>query len=271
MHRNSVIITKKNKSKLSIKLGISIPTLNKYIQSAIDNKWIIPYKGNLKVIRLKDLLKDFRLKTGLKVFQHGIISAGKTTDFQSIQNEIIDILIVDNVVRPQKYRINRKKLILRRSKTILSTDNSIQLSREKRNTKDNIKFSKIMASIAKKVGIPAKMCDDMVKVCKQLVFNRGNQLDVVSSARHTASIVGLSKTRSNKALRTSKKFKSHIHDQYIDLIHPEQYEAVKLEFPNACVIPMPFINKIAIRFGSIIEMNDRSHIFDFKDKSLELA
>lgn len=272
-HKNSVLITQKNKGKIAKEFNTTIATLNKYIDKCVQYGWMVKYGNHYKVIRFPLVLKSFRkLTDGLLVFDHQVISAGKTTNFKSIQEELFDILIIDNVVRPQKFNINKRKLLINNSKIIKSTERSIESSALNDDAELNLYSSFKMAGIAKSIGYNAKGCDKMVSDCeKALKEKHSMKQEVFSSARHSSGVLGVSKMRANKALRMSKRFRAYIYDHFVDLIHPEQYEAVKLAFPDATVVPLPNIKKIAIRFGSIITMNDKNHVFNFKKTYLELV
>jgi AraC-like DNA-binding protein len=267
--RNSVLITTKRKSKIAKEFGISVQTFNKYFEKSMENGWITSFEKNHKVINLVKILRDFKEKTGLLIFDHQIIKRTKTHDFNQVKKEIIDILIVDNVIRPQKYHINKANLLLRNSKTILSTEEGIQ--RSVNSPEVNKNYSLKMASIAKRIGYSSKDCDNMVKEVRKVnSLKLRNKLNVVSSCRHTSNIVGVSIMRANKALGTSKIFKRDIHDYYVPFVHPEQLESLKLQFPEAVVVYRPFINKIVVRFGSVLRMNNDKHIFNFRKKIYEL-
>ena len=123
-----------------------------------------------------------------------------------------------------------------------------------------------MVGIAKKCGYSPRMCDEMVEETKNVIKNSERSKEAVSSCRHTADKLGISITRANKLIGSSKNFTREIMDVYVDLIHQEQFFALKDKYPKATVIPMPFIKKIAVRFGSLLKMNNSEHDFFFKNR-----
>jgi len=163
--------------------------------------------------------------------KHGKLKNGPTKH-KEVLRELEYLLLEDNIYEKQNYAIKAKEEKIRLFKLSKRTDKNPSPSSDYKKIKKIVKEQ----GSNKRVG----------SMKESLNYNA----QVITSARHTASVLGMSQQKANKLLNSMPNHKRKIIVQWVDGISFEKLESLKEQFPKATIYPMVSKNKIKICFGS---------------------
>lgn len=226
-HRKNSVILSKPKYILSKHFGIHTTTFSRYLNGCIRKGWIEVSGGRYVVIPFEKIIKDFCNETQIGFGSHDIL-CNKETDFKKVYESILDCGVIDNI-------------ILRQSK-IIKVKNDLNDLHRRLNLTGKLKLS---YDEYKKYR----------KMVKKLSVNEAKNVEqeIVTSARHCGSLLGISTSKANKLLNKDifgRKIKTEYHNECNIFI----FEKLRALYPKAIVIPMPFIGVTKVCFGSSIDL-----------------
>ncbi|MFN5416300.1 MAG: hypothetical protein ACK5B9_04525 [Flavobacteriia bacterium] len=225
---NSVLLKHKS-SKIAPKFNLSVTTFNNYIEKCIELGWINFDGEKYHIKRLQDILIDFNSRTNLFFSNHKVLKNKKTINFKIVLKEIEQILLIDNVIAPQQHQIDKKTEFINNYNILTSPT----VAKRGRTSSNQLKMIK---SGLRGAG----------REIEKMVYNDS----IVTSARHTASVLGVSVAKANKMLNYGGKVKRVIVQKWVHGISFIKIEQLKLQYPGACIIPYVHYNKIKVCLGS---------------------
>ena len=225
---NSVLL--KHKSyKIAPKFNLSTQTFDLYLKKCIQLGWIKFDGEKYTIKKLQDILIEFNEQTNLFFSNHKILKNKKTINFKLVLKEIEQILLIDNVIAPQQNKIDKK--------TEFIND-----------------YNKLISPTVVKRG---KTSSSQLKMIKSGLRGAGMEINrmvyndkIVTSARHTSSVLGFSIAKANKVLNYGGKIKRVIVQKWVHGISFVKIEQLKIEYPGACIIPYVHYDKIKVCLGS---------------------
>jgi hypothetical protein len=229
--KNSLILGADYKNAKN--LGLSVATYKKYIQICLNSGWITrePYKNGYRVINFAKILREIHQKTNLFVGKHSLIEGNKSTNTKEVENEITDLLMLDNIIKPQQFQIKKKQQFI---------DDVNFLSNP---TEESQKTHKITSSQKKIMKMGVKCAE---KEVKNMIPNKR----LITSARHTSRKIGISVSKANKKLNSSLIFeRNEIYKTYQG-VNFALVDHLKEKYPKACIIPMLHVGLTKVSFGS---------------------
>lgn len=194
-----------------------------------------------RVIKFTDILREYNNETDLIILQHNLLSK-KSIDTKEIQKELENILVEDNVVAPQEFKINQKKRDISILKQVL-------FRTEKNETfLDKKEFNRF-----KKLRKDEKTSVDYLNRLEKSLSD-----DIRTSARHLATILKISHTKANQIICNLSNFQRKERILWVNGANVDQVYALRKKFPSATIYPMVSLNKTKIHFGSsLIEIPGR--------------
>lgn len=236
--RNNSVILKKAYHKLSREYGLSPQTFKKYLYQAIDCGMITECDNRYEVKQFAVIVTELHSGSGLYFGKHDIL-AGKSLDVKEILNELYECYVLDNIYNKQSNKIKKKSNDLKTLKFIKSETGKRHPYLSKH------EYEKLKKICKKSISERASLENEIEKT----LFNH-----VITSCRHTAGVLGISKSRSNKVLSNLKKIKREIASKWIDGCNQVNFEMAKIKYPRATIYPLPSVDKIKICFGSILTL-----------------
>lgn len=223
--KNSKIL-KKAKYKLAADYNLHPTTFCKLLQQCISEGWIEEIGEYYHIKKFSFIVKDFCEKSDLRFHFHEILGPDhknrhQNIDVKSITEEVLSKLLLDNVMAPQEYIISLKKG--------LSSKNSRTVKRS-------------MMKL-KKLGFYS--CADDVE--------KGIQESVVTSDRHTAKRMKITRYRARKVLNAGLSATREIKSDWRPLRNAVlDYDKARLDFPKATILVLPHYGQIKICHGSVL-------------------
>jgi hypothetical protein len=240
--KNSVI--KKIPKYIACKqYGLSVNTYSKYLNQCIQAGYIIEEKEYYRVIKFKEILIDLFENQNLYFNQHKILKTFGT-NFNIILQNVEEIMVADNIIKRQGFKINKKYQSNLVQRYISGTD---------RKAKSEL-FSKFSH----------KAITRMVKKQLKSVSEKITELnkDVVTSSRHTSKTIGVSIFKANKILNRQNIFERQIKVKWVHGITDWKYEELRCKYPNSVVIPCFKINMFKVCHGSSIKLIESMNPFN---------
>lgn len=232
-YRNNSVILKTAKYKLAAKFSMSPVTFNKYLDECIRLGYIIDRGDRYQIIQFKELVVSFAKNTGTFFGKHQILCS-KNLSFKSTLAELQRYLVIDNIINPQENQLKRKKtdieLINFANRTVKS--DSFLCKHELKRLKKLHKEGKLSACAAKKV------VSSYTGV-------------VITSARHTAKKLKVSVQKANSILNSGESLYSrNILVKWVKGVSFFKIESLRIQYPDATIIPLLNYDVIKICFGS---------------------
>jgi len=215
-------------------IGLHPNTFIKYFKEAQDLGYIVPCKNGYKVIKLREIISEYCGQTSTLFGKHGILRS-KNCKFKEVLSELEYALIADNVVENQLHVIKKK-------------EKKIELFRKLKKTGKNSAFNvprKDAKRLIKELGSIAGVSD----IYKRLDYNS----EQVTSCRHTAFKIGVSKSKANKLLNTHPVYKRKVHAIWYDGTSLALFDTLKEIYPKATIYPLVSLGKTKVSFGSTLE------------------
>ena len=234
--RNNSVILKKAYHKLSREYSLSPQTFKKYLYQAIDFGIITELDNRYEVKQFAVIVKELHSGSGLYFGKHDILS-GESLNVKEILNELYECYVIDNIYNKQSKKIKKKS-----------------------NELNTLKFIKSETG-KRHPYLTKKEYEKLKQICKKSINERAsieNEIEktllnhVITSCRHVAKVLGISKSRSNKVLSNLKKLKREIALKWIEGCNEFNFEMAKIKYPRATVYPLPSVDKIKVCFGSIL-------------------
>lgn len=234
--RNSVIM--KGAAYKDCKIyGISAQTFKKYLSEAIELGFIIDQGDRYSVKKLAEIISEIHQGGNLFFGKHNILKS-KELSVKKITDEILGCYV------EEIFHSQTKKIITKSKK--LATYKFVESETVKRHsplTQSNLKDVKKVLKESKES-----------RALNQKQIETSLYKHVITSARHTAAKLGISKNRSNHILSNLKSLKREIIVKWIPGCTMVNFEQAKVNFPKATIYPMPSINKIKVCFGSKLSL-----------------
>lgn len=217
-------------------LNIHPSTYKSLINQAIE-MGVVQSKGDYLVVinfvkAFKIIFQDYDF-----FFKKRQILRQSGTDFKQIYSQILQFAVEDNIIAPQQKHIQNKQYfnILERIASSKGTDKR---------------------ALNEWRAISPRKKASIVKHYRQCIQN-GKQFsqDVVTSCRHTAETIGVSKYLANKTLNKNDLFSREIVVKWVKGISFVKIEQLKIAFPSATIIPCVKSNMIKVCFGSSLKLN----------------
>ena len=232
-YKSNSVLMDTARYKMSSKFGISTQTFNKYLVEAQKIGWINISGGNFVVKKLNDIIIDFNNQTGLFFSNHKVLENRKKHSFKDVLKEIEQILLIDNIIAPQQFEINKKSKFVNDYNILISPTGK--------------KRGKVTQSQKKMMRMGLRSAEKEISGM--------NYTDrVMTSARHTSSVMGMSVSKANKVLNLGGKVNRSILQVWIHGISFVKIEELKIQYPKAKIIPYVHYNKIKVCFGSEIKL-----------------
>lgn len=228
--RNSVILDCP-KYKLAQRLSLHPTTFKKYFDKCVELNWIKKIDNGWKIIKFEDILSGFCKESELRFNSHDILR-NKNICFKDIYSQLCDCMILDSVITPQEIAISKKQHIIDLDKRI--------------NSSNWIKGNITRKQYDKYCRLAKKGCVDGAYDVNQ---------SIISSSRATSTILGVSLARANKLLNTSLTFSRKINNMYFNGCNIFIVERLKALYSDALVIPLPYLGKTKVCFGSTLMRN----------------
>jgi hypothetical protein len=231
--RNSTLLNKA-RYKLAQHFQISPSTFIKYLNQCEELGWIKKSGGNYTAIPLEKILTDFNSQTNLFFAKHKVVKKGQNFAFNEVLKEIEQILLIDNVIVPQQHVKDKKETFINDYKTLTAPTGTKMIRRITDSQYKMVKSGMRCAGI---------------EVSKMKFTS-----DIVSSARHTSAKLGISLAKANKILNYGGKVERTIQVRWYHGISFVKLELLRLQYPNASVIPFVNYNKIKVCLGSSLNL-----------------
>lgn len=230
--RNSVIFLTAY-YKLAPQFGLSPQTFKKYLLEAEKLGWIQISGGRITINSLPSILEDFISDSGLYFGKYNVLKS-KETSFKDVLSEIESILLMSNIYDRQQYHINKKNQKIKSAKRLSSTEKS----------KGNRKLS----ALDKRVISDGLHREKNVK--GKLEYNGS----VVTSARHTASKLGVSVNKANKILNRGLHFTREIKELWFKGCSHGLFDALRESYPKATILMLGNCGYTKVCFGSVLKL-----------------
>jgi hypothetical protein len=260
---NSVLL--KNPSRQEAKeYGICYNTFKKYRNRCIELNWLDQeLNGNYRFIKLKYILSSYYEMTGNTFGSYEILKRKlKHKNFNATHEFILTCLIDDNIRETQqvaKRAIDYKEQVLRSSSRKGSKSSlkpfEVNTWRDyKEYLRNGGSYDILEKSL--KYRRESVQVEETRKNC-QLPFK-------VTSARHAAHTIGITKDKASKILSAKNElFKTKKHTYMIEGCNEAIFDSLRELFPHATVIPLPFFKKTKLCFGREIVKTGENFI-DFR-------
>lgn len=234
--RNSFVLNTP-KYILAKKLNISVNTYSKYLQEAIELGWISKESNGYRIIKFREIVIDQYSELELFFDKHRIL-ASKSLDFKEIEQQINELLIIDNIIKPQQRKINQKSLI--------------ELFERFSNNGTDKKVKDEWYELPYKTRL--RIVQAYKKKCVQDQKNNSQQYrkDVITSVRHASKKLSISKYKASKVMNGARNFDRTILSSWVKGVSFIKMEQLKIQFPNATIIPFMKFDKIKVCHGSIL-------------------
>lgn len=234
--KNSVVF-KAPVYRLSQKFNISPVTFQKYLSTCMDLGVIVDHGTHYSAEKFKTALVKILENTDLFFGNHSILS-DNSTDVKKISRKIQGLFVVDNIISPQQRSINKKQ-------------SELQLVRFSNRTEKSDSFlTRPELKKLKKLSREGKL-----SASYENTLNNSLNTSVTTSARHTATKLGVSLRKANLILNDKENsFDRSIFVKWIKGISIFKIDSLRIQYPQATVIPMLNYNCIKICFGSELRL-----------------
>jgi hypothetical protein len=223
--RNSVIF-KIADYKMAQRMGIHPTTFKKYLKISIDNNFIKDNGSSYSIIQMESIIKKFKGSLCIRFGKHLILESNNFK-YSNVLDEIYECVLVDNLILKQEYAI-KKKIYTKDLQNRFNSTGKVKITvKEIKRYKQLLKTGQICAG-------------EIINV------NEG----IITSARHTSSILGVSTSKANKILNNLKSYKRSINVIWKKGVNKFNIELMRSKFPQAKIIPMLHYDMIKVCFGS---------------------
>lgn len=231
--RNSVIL-KRPIYKMAQKYGICGVSFKKYLTKSIELGYIIEKEDRYVIIKFKEIVKHFCGEQKIYFGYYNILRNRSNVTVKTITEELLCISMMDNVIKPQEYVIERKKRDIGIIKHSLKTDKKPRpLSK-----RDYARMKKL----AKQGMLSAKSLQRLIDSTTGIV---------ISSNRHASRKTGISNFKAGQVLSKGGKYFSRTKlEKYHHGCNAFNLEKLNHMYPKAWIIPLPHYDKIRVSFGS---------------------
>ena len=259
--RNSVLLEHPTKKEAAA-YGMCLSTFKKYRQMLLDIGWMDKsIYGNYHIIRFNGIVSSFYKTTGFHFGMYGIFEKGTiATDFKTALRQVELILLDDNVrkvqvLSNQHHSESGPKLRPKRGKPFTAADvrghHSLKMYFEMGFPLDKL----LRAQKSKGKSAIRKVSVDTQKLpfCK-------------TSARHAGQKLNMSKDKASKLLNTpNPHFDVKEHSYHVVGCNDALYDMLCVVFPDATIIPQPYLGFTKVCFGrEIVEKGQKFIDFRFK-------
>jgi hypothetical protein len=215
-------------------LNMSVNTYSKLLNQAINQGLITKQNDHYKVVSFRTAIQIIFQETGFFFAKRRILRS-ENTNYKQIHSEILEYAVIDNIIRPQQRIIQNKKYFSLLEK--ISNSNGT----------DKKSFSEWYR-------LPRAKRKRIVKEYKKCVQNNVKSIaEVVTSCRHTAQKLNLTKYMANKTLN-SKAFNRKVIVNWVKGVSFVKLEQLRIQYPNATIIPCMKINAIKVCHGSEVSV-----------------
>lgn len=262
-HTNSVLL--KNPSRKEAReYGICYNTFKKYRKRCIELNWLDQeLSGNYRFVKFKYILSSYYEMTGNTFGSYEILKREfNDKDFNAAHEFVLTCLIDDNIRETQhvaKRAINYEEQALRSSKRKGSkrANRAFEVNTW-RDMKDYLRNGGSLELLEKSLKYRRESVQvEETRKSSQLPFN-------VTSARHAAHTIGITKDKASKILSAQNElFKTKKHTYLIEGCNDAIFDMLRELFPRATVIPLPHFRKTKLCFGREIVSKDGVFI-DFR-------
>lgn len=240
-YRKNSVVFKEAKYKIAQRFNLHPTTFINYLNKAKELGYIIE-SDNYKVIPFRDIVRDFKYKTDLIFWKHKILQS-KEISFKRILIEIENIITYDNVIKRQEFKIKQKGKRISAINYLKQTDK-----------KSCSEFSyKYLKGIMKN-GLKCVANNELIKNYSPTIR---------TSARNVSKHTSFSVSKSNKILnRSTKLYNRKIISKWFVGVSFFKLEELKVNYPNATIIPFTKHNKIKVCEGSLINIIEKKKVND---------
>ena len=242
--RKNSSIKKRSAYQMCTAFGLSAKTFKKYLNQAIAAGYIKEESGYYRITKFQSIIREFCKANELSFGPHQILQ-DKNTSVKDILSLFQQHLISDNIIIKQKMAIAEKKLDLK------LIDFSI------RGTGQNEKFlPKHEYKRLKKLSGKG-----LLSVRHQKRLQESLNEDIITSARHTSKLLGVSINKANCLLKKTDVFERKILVEWVKGLSGYRFEEARALYPRATVIPLVQADLIKIAFGSELVLKNSPKIF----------
>jgi hypothetical protein len=183
--------------------------------------WIKKDKSGYQAIQLYDIFSDFHSKTGLFFAKNDILKSDDY-NFHNILSKIEQLIIVDNVVRPQQYMIDKKAI----------------------KKKDSMRPARTVCASSGKVDLTS------IKAIPPIHDK------IRTSARHSGAIIGVSPGKANKILNKKDFFSRRQTTFKFEGISEENIQRRRIQFPFSTIYISKKHKAVMVALGSTLKLNN---------------
>jgi hypothetical protein len=228
--KNSIVLKKANYI-LAKEYNLSPNTFAKYFNE-LNSLGFLEDQGNCyRVASLSKIISFYFKDSDIFFGQHRILR-GKSTNPKEIETELRQLLVVDNIIKPQQRQIENKRLI-KLFIDSLGTDKQAK---------------------SEWFSLPYKVRKKTMRMYSKSVRNKEakNKFNdqIVTSVRHTAIKVGVTKYMASKTLKSNDMYTRKIEEKWYNGCSFLLIERLKVQYPDCLIIPYPHFNKVKVCFGS---------------------
>lgn len=269
---NSSIINKA-KYKAAKDLGISASAYSKYLTFLEGLGWIEKGEGNsYRFIKFQTILKNFCENTGLVITKHQLLKSGfENKSIKEIKAHILCYLVEDNIIARQRFKIEKKREIRSLINRLQPTDFNGELKKELSfflNKKDYSKLKKLLK----------KNENSFERVVEMLRKEKRSELDkrVMVSVRLISDKLKVSHRTATLIISDLKDkfgYNAKEHIMWVKGCNMNQSDALRVRFPNAFIIELPFYGITKVSFGtelSLKKISPINHILFPNKKSFDI-
>lgn len=246
-------VRKMPKYLLCKQFGLSVNTFSKYLKEAISLGFIEVDGDYYRVAPFKRVVSEIFSETGLYFSSHQILHK-KSTNFYQIKEEIESLLVLDNIISRQEKAMRNKKRI--RIDGIIKGRRTVKMEMEE--TLSSLLRDHV---VPKKHYVVSENRAHNLQKYNQRAERSRNIDRVVTSARHTSKILGVSIQKANRILSQKSAFKRSIEVKWVNGCSHATYDNLALLYPNASIIPCPKIGMMKVCFGSSLSRLENPNLY----------